>query len=130
MRALSTQRGITLVGFVFVLAIAGFFALIVMRLLPVYIEYYGVVKSMEQVRAEPGSANKSMDDIRRSLGLKFNLQYVDEGTIGPQNIHLNRQGAMATLRIAWEKRVPFLYNVDFVASFDKSVVLNNNVASN
>ena len=31
----------------------------------------------------------------------------------------------ATLRIAYEKRVPFMYNIDLVASFDKSVALKN-----
>ena len=129
MRAFHTQRGITLIGFVFVLAIAGFFALIAMRLIPVYIEYYGVVKSMEQVKSEPNSASKSIDDIRRSLSLKFNLQYVDDGTIAPQNIRLTRQGATAILRIAWEKRVPFIYNVDFIASFEKTVALNTNAGN-
>jgi hypothetical protein len=29
------------------------------------------------------------------------------------------------LRIAYEKRVPFMYNIDLVASFDKSVNLTN-----
>lgn len=129
MRTSKQQRGITLLGFACVLAIAGFFALIAMRLIPVYIEYYGVVKSMEQVKSEPNSANKSLDDIRRSLSLKFNLQYVDDDTILPQNIHITRQGAVTTLRISWEKRVPFVYNVDFVASFDHSVILNANVGN-
>ena len=48
------SRGITLIGFVMLLAVLGFFAYLAMRLVPMYIEYMGVVKAMEQVRAEPG----------------------------------------------------------------------------
>ncbi len=43
------SRGITLIGFLFLLAVVGFFAYLAMRLVPMYVEYMGVVKSMEQV---------------------------------------------------------------------------------
>lgn len=119
-----TQRGITLIGFVFTLVIGGFFALIAMRLVPSYIEYSGVVKSMEQLKADSSAANKSLEEIRRDLSLKFSLQYVDDKTIAPQNIQLSRQGGAVTLRVVYDKRVPFLYNVDFLISFDKSINLS------
>jgi hypothetical protein len=97
----------------------------VMRLLPVYVEYFGVLKAMEMVKNEPGSAQRSIDEIRREMSLKFDTQYVDENDVPPQAIQLKREGGGATLRIAYEKRVPFVYNIDLVASFDKSVNLNN-----
>lgn len=116
-------RGITLIGFVIVLVVLGFFAYLAMRLVPMYVEYFGVVKAMEQVRREPGSAHKSLAEIRGSLSLKFDAQYVDDSSIPPQAIMLSRSGGATTLRIAYEKRVPFLYNIDLVGKFDKSVVL-------
>jgi len=118
-------RGITLIGFLILLCVAGFFAYLAMRLVPLYIEYYGVVKSMEMVKNEPGVAQKPIEDIRRDLGLKFDTQYVDLNSIPPQAIQLKREGGAATLRIAYEKRVSFMYNIDLVASFDKSVNLSN-----
>ncbi|HEY6984731.1 MAG TPA: DUF4845 domain-containing protein [Rhodanobacteraceae bacterium] len=118
-------RGITFIGFLMMLCIVGFFAYIVMRLLPVYVEYFGVLKAMEMVKNEPGSAQRSIDEIRREMSLKFDTQYVDENDVPPQAIQLKREGGGATLRIAYEKRVPFVYNIDLVASFDKSVNLNN-----
>jgi hypothetical protein len=118
-------RGITLIGFLVLLAVAGFFAYMVMRLLPMYIEYFGVVKAMEMVKNEPGAAQKSLEEIRRNLALKFNTQYVDETDVPPQAIQVKREGGGATLRIAYEKRVSFIYNIDLVATFDKSVNLNN-----
>lgn len=118
-------RGITLIGFLFLLGIAGFFAYMVMRLLPMYVEYFGVLKTMEMVKNEPGAAQKSLEEIRREVMLKFNTQYVDEADVPPQAIQVHREGGAATLRIAYEKRVPFIYNIDLVATFDKSVNLSN-----
>jgi hypothetical protein len=115
-------KGITLIGFAMLLCVAGFFAYLAMRLIPMYIEYFGVVKSMEQVRQE-GSASKPLDQIRRDLHFKFDTEYVDNDSVPPQAISLKREGGAATLRIAYEKRVPFMFNLDLVGKFDKSMNL-------
>jgi len=117
-------RGITLIGFVIVLCVLGFFAYMAMRLIPMYVEYFGVVKAMEQVRSEGNAAQRSVDEIRRDLLLKFNTQYVEEESVPPAAIQVIRQAGGSTLRIAYEKRVPFLYNLDIVGKFDKSVNLS------
>jgi hypothetical protein len=118
-------RGLTLIGFLVVLCVAGFFAYLVMRLMPMYIEYFGVVKAMEMIKDEPGSAQKSIDEIRRDLITKFDTQYVDDASVPPQAITLKREAGGATLRIAYEKRVNFMYNIDIVGVFDKSIILRN-----
>jgi len=116
-------KGITLIGFVIMLGILGFFAYLAMRLVPMYVEYFGVVKAMEQVRSEPGAAQKSLDEVRRELSLKFDTQYVDSTSVPPSAIQLKREGGATTLRIAYEKRVSFMYNLDIVGKFDKSINL-------
>ncbi|MEO8012115.1 MAG: DUF4845 domain-containing protein [Dokdonella sp.] len=117
-------RGITLIGFLMLLLVVGFFAYLAMRLVPVYIEYMGVVKAMEQVRSESGSAQASPEQIRRSLSLKFNTQYIDDAAIPPQSIQVLREGNAQTLRIRYERRVPFVHNLEILATFDKSVNLS------
>jgi Tfp pilus assembly major pilin PilA len=118
-------KGITLIGFVIVLCVLGFFAYLAMRLVPMYIEYYGVVKTMEQIRTDGSAVNKSLDEIRRDMHFRFDTQYVDNEDVPPTAITLKRDGGAATLRVAYEKRVPFLYNLDLVGKFDKSVSLTN-----
>lgn len=117
-------RGITLIGFLFMLLIVGFFVYLGMRLVPMYVEYMGVVKSMEQVRAEPGARNMSPEQVRRSLQFKFDTQYVESGAIPPEAIQVIRQGGSATLRIRYERRVPFIHNLELLGTFDKSVSLS------
>lgn len=118
-------EGITLIGFVIVLGVLGFFAYMAMRLIPMYVEYFGVVKTMEQVRQEPDAAQKSLEEIRRDMSFKFNTQYVDEANVPPSAILLKREGGASTLRVVYERRVPFVYNIDLVGKFDKSISLSN-----
>lgn len=113
--------GITMIGFLLVLMVGGFFAYMVMRLVPLYVEYFGVVKSMEQIRMEPNSAQRSLSEIKRSLSLKFDVQYVDD--LPPKAITLRHEKGAVVLNIHYERRVQFVYNIDLVATFDKSVNL-------
>jgi hypothetical protein len=55
------------------------------------------------------------------------FQYVDDATVGPKDITLLRSGNAAQLKVAYDKRIPFLYNIDFLLHFEKSVTLQGNV---
>ncbi|MBZ0205302.1 MAG: DUF4845 domain-containing protein [Flavobacteriales bacterium] len=120
------SKGITLIGFVIVLVVAGFFAYVAMKLIPAYTEYFGVVKSMDQLSKEPGVASKSLDQLRRDLGFKFSTQYVDEQNVPLSSVTAVRDAGKVILRTAYERRIPFMYNVDLLVSFDHSINLTSN----
>ncbi|MBL8296930.1 MAG: DUF4845 domain-containing protein [Rhodanobacteraceae bacterium] len=124
-----SQRGITFIGFVIVLCIVGFFAYVAMKLVPVYSEYMGVVKSMNQLLTEPGIGSKDVGEIRQMLNTKFSIQYVDENTVPPQNIQLQRQSGASSLRVFYDKRIDFIYNIDLLVSFDKTLNLSGSAAA-
>jgi|SRR5690242_10691130 Tfp pilus assembly major pilin PilA len=123
----SKQAGITLIGFLVVLAVVAFLGYMAMRLVPAYTEYMGVSKAMNQI-ATDGVEGKSLDQIRRDLLFKMDFQYVDDATIKPKDITLDRADNAAVLHVAYDKQVPFIYNIDFLLHFDKSVPLRGNVA--
>jgi len=123
----ATQKGITLIGFLFVLAIVAFFGYMAMRLVPAYTEYMGVSKAMEQI-AGGGTEGKTLDDIRRDLMFKMGFQYVDDATIKPADITLDRSNNGATLHVEYDKVVPFISNISFLLHFEKSVQLRGSVA--
>ena len=120
------QSGITLIGFLVVLIVVCFFGFMAMKLIPSYTEYMGVSKAMNQV-ASAGVEGKSLEEVRRDLIFKMGFQYVDDATVGPKDITLQRSGNAAQLKVAYDKRIPFLYNIDFLLHFEKSVTLQGNV---
>ena len=123
----SKQAGITLIGFLFVLVIVAFFGYMAMKLVPAYSEYMGVAKAMTQISTN-GVDGKSLDEIRRDLMFKMGFQYVDDATIQPQDITIDRTNG-TQLHVAYDKQVPFIYNIDFLLHFEKSVPLQGNVSS-
>jgi hypothetical protein len=124
----SKQTGITLIGFVVVLAVVGFFAFMAMKLVPAYTEYAGVVKAMTQISSE-GVEGKSLDEIRRELMFKLGFQYVDDATIHPSDITIGQGASGNELRVSYDKDIPFIYNIDFLIHFDKAVPLQGNMAA-
>jgi Flp pilus assembly protein TadG len=123
----SRQSGVTLIGFLIIMAIVAFFAFMAMKLFPSYSEYMGVAKAMNQIATE-GTNGKSLDEIRRELMFKMNFQYVDDATIKPKDITIQRDsGGASQLNVTYDKQIPFMYNIDFLLHFDKSVALQGNV---
>ncbi len=118
------SSGITLIGFLMLLGVVGFFGYLAMRLIPMYTEYMGVVKAMEQVRTTPNVANMSPEQVRQTLIFRFDTQYVADDAIPPQGIRVVRQGSAQTLSVTYERRVPFVYNLELVGTFEKSVNLS------
>ncbi len=115
------QRGVTLLGFIVILSVVAFFAFILMRLFPVYSEYYSVQRSMKQVQVEPGIATKSVEQIKESLNRKLYISYVT--SVKSNHVRILRQGGGVQLNVKYEVRGPLLYNLEYVATFDKTVNL-------
>jgi hypothetical protein len=121
MRIIRTQKGITLLGFIVVLAIVGFFAFIIMRLFPVYSEYYGVLQAMKAIQVEPGVATMTPEKIKELLDRKFYISYVT--SVKRNNVKVSRKDGGYVLNVKYEVRGPLLYNLEYIASFDKTVKL-------
>ncbi|MEZ5544928.1 MAG: DUF4845 domain-containing protein [Lysobacteraceae bacterium] len=119
MSRLRAQSGITLMGFIIVLAVVGFFAFLAMKLFPVYQEYFAVVSDMNGLSAEAGVSAKSPAEIRALLDRRFNVSYVE--SVKPEHIIVDKK--TNTLQIKYEVRRELMYNLDFVAKFDKTVTL-------
>ena len=121
------QRGITLMGFIMVATVAGFFALMGFKLFPAYSEYYGVVQSMKAVAGMPGSGNMDISELQKALQKQFDVGYVD--TVEGKNATLVRDKTSGNqLNINYEYRKPLFYNLDYVAKFDYTVTLNGQTA--
>jgi hypothetical protein len=124
----SKQKGITLIGFVVVLAVVGFFAFMAMKLVPAYTEYMGVTKAMNEISTE-GVEGKTLDQIRRELLFKLGFQYVDDSTIHPSDITIGQGASGNQLQVSYDKDIPFMYNIDFLIHFSKNVPIQGNLVA-
>ena len=125
MRTRAKQNGITMIGFIMLLGVLGFVAYSVMKLWPVYIEYFGVVKSMKALQSDASIETDSIDVIRRKLNLQYDVQYVDEQHVPPGAAQLITANGQHSLRIAYDRDLPFIYNIDLLVHFDHTVDLSH-----
>lgn len=116
------QGGMSLIGFIIILAMVIFFSYVGMRIVPLYMEYYSVVSAMNGVASERGSANLSPYDVRVKVLNRLYVSYSEN--VKEKHIKLTRRDGVH-LRIAYEVRTPVIGNLDVIAKFDKSVRLSN-----
>ncbi|TDR16290.1 DUF4845 domain-containing protein [Marinicella litoralis] len=119
MKSLKKAQGITLIGFVFVLAVLGFFLFAGMQIVPVYMDHASVVKAMKAEAAE--SSGKSPNEIKKSLGFRLGVSYVTE--VKSSDFKIVR-GNGRELQVKYEVKRPFLYNLSFVMEFAETVQLD------
>lgn len=111
---ISRQHGMTLIGFLFVLAAALFVAYIGMKLVPVYLNHYSLVSAMKSLAEEPDAPNMTEGRIRDMLSRKFTTNYVEH--VRARDIEIIRGGGTRIVA-EYEVRVGLIGNLDAVAQF-------------
>ena len=118
-----SQQGITFLSFVIVLAVVGFFLYIGMRLFPVYTGFYSANNDITAVTQAAGANRKGIQEIRNEIRPRFQISYVD--TVDPdKDIKMITDGSVKKVQLKYEVRKPLLYNLDFVAMFDRTYDLS------
>ncbi|MFN2308764.1 MAG: DUF4845 domain-containing protein [Gammaproteobacteria bacterium] len=124
MQTLKSQRGMTAIGWLIVLALIAFFVLLALRLTPGYLEFMTVKGSLQSLRDEPGITQKTPAEIRAMLGKRFDVN--DVKTIGSKDVMIESQGGRLRIWVDYEVRVPVLGNVDAVTTFTDEVEMVRN----
>ncbi|WP_223788991.1 DUF4845 domain-containing protein [Marinicella meishanensis] len=119
MKSLKKAKGITLIGFVFVLGVLGFFLYAGMQIGPVYMDHMSVVKAMKTV-ANEGAANLSPGEIKNRISKLLYVSYVDQ--VKAEDFKVVR-GNGRELRVKYEVEKEFLGNLSFKIKFEESVTL-------
>ena len=113
------QRGMTLISWVLVLAVAFLFGIAALRLVPVYLEYLKISSSLSSVQKEFSGQTATVNDLRKALEKRFDIESVH--VIKKDEVKIERGGGGYILRARYEHRTPFVANVGFIVTFDKSV---------
>lgn len=121
----SRQTGLTLVAFIIILIVVGFFVYMGMKLVSPYIDYYDVSKAVDEIQAENVNG-KSQAEVLKDFMFKLDFQYASD-IVTPQDIDFKRADGGTIMTVAYDQQVHFVYNIDFLLHFKKSVQLHGNV---
>ena len=115
------QGGITGLGFIILAVFIGLFVFAGLRLTPVYLNYMKVAGVLDGAKLEFDGQNASRSDIKRSISRRFDVESVSE--ISASEIKIVTQEGSYTLRATYQHTTPFIANVSFTVSFDKTVTI-------
>ena len=113
-----SQRGITFIGLLVLLGLVAIPVYAVIRLVPVYLNYMSVARSLESLRTEfKGTPDPA--GIRRALEKHWQID--DITGIDVKEIEISKDDGAVTVHAAYEDKVPYIYNLSLLISFDKTV---------
>lgn len=117
MIAVRSQRGLSLIGGLFLLAALALVVMAGARLGPHYMDYWALKKAMDKAATDPSTkvtdGDEYFDYVSRSLQIN-NIRDLDL----KKALNITEQSGVLVARLAYERREHLLGNVDMVVSFD------------
>ncbi|OYW36678.1 MAG: DUF4845 domain-containing protein [Hydrogenophilales bacterium 12-61-10] len=112
------QRGLTMFGFLFVAVIFIALAMLAMKLVPAYIEFFSVKKILATMGQESDLKDKSNADIRSDFAKRASVGYVT--VVKPEDINVERQAGVPVISVDYAFRTKLVGNVSLVVDFSTS----------
>ena len=114
----SRQRGLTMFGFLFVALVLVMVALLAMKLVPAYIEFFSVKKILATMGQDSEVRSKSNSEIRSDFSRRAGVGYVTE--VKPEDLSIDRRGGIPAISVDYEFRTKLVGNVSLVVDFSAS----------
>ena len=114
----SRQRGLTLFGFLFTAVILIMLAMLAVKLVPAYIEFFSIKKILNSMGQESDIKSKSNADLRSDFMRRASADYVDGKRA--EDLLIERKSGMPILSVDYEFRTPLVANVSLVIEFKAS----------
>lgn len=111
------QQGMTFFGYVIVLVIIGFFAIMAMKLTPLYLEYQSVHSVMKGITSEPVTINPAA--LRSTISKRLNVNNVSR--VDAKDFKIRREKGRLVVSIQYEAETRFFGNLWFTVKFDNQV---------
>lgn len=119
MQSMSKQRGMSFWGLSVVFIVFGFFVFLFLKLLPPYMEYAKVKNVLENVAHQPEAGNMERSEIVAALDRRFNIEDVSRVDL-KKHFTMEKKPGVTIFKIAYEVRVPLLYQVSALMEFEHS----------
>lgn len=114
----SKQRGLTMFGFLFVAIVLVMIAMLAMKLVPAYIEFFSVKKILATMGQESELRSKSNAEIRSDFSRRAGVGYVT--VVKPEDITIDRRGGVPVISADYAFRTKLVGNVSLVVDFSAS----------
>src|ERR1700756_2810590 len=113
------ERGMTFIGLLCILVLVGAIGYAVVRLVPVYLNYMKLARTMESAASEFKGESAALDGVRKSLDRHWAIE--DITAVDQKDIEITRDEGGLQLHVAYDDAVPYIANISLSVHFDKTV---------
>ena len=115
------QRGVTFVGWLFLMTPMAIVFYAGVRITPVYLNYMKVRHTLDAVAAEVPNEGQTADGIRNAVSKHFQIDAVDYPS--DKDIKITRENSVWTLEANYDDQAPLFSSVAILITFEKKVKL-------
>ena len=112
-----SQRGLSMIGFLFVAVVVVVCVMIGFRVTPAYIEYYSVTKALERALNETKDLN-SAAEIRKSFQKYADAGYIE--SVNSKDVEIVKTKNEITASASWSRKLPLVANASLLLDFEAS----------
>ena len=114
------QRGLSLVGFIFLAAIVGFVMFTAFRCVPAWTEYFSLKKVL-QATANEFSVDAQAAVIRSSFNRRAQI---DDLPVKGSDLDISKDNGRIGLSVAYQRKVPVAGNLSLLFDFEAAAIGN------
>ena len=109
------QRGLSMLGFLFVAVVAVITVMIGFRVMPAYIEHYSIQKAMKQALDETRDLNMTAE-IRNNFQKHADAGYIE--SINGKDLEVVKTRNEVSVTASWTRKLPMVANVSLLLEFE------------
>jgi len=118
------QRGLGLFGVIFLLALVGCVALLLIRCVPLYLNQMTVARDLHEVANQANSSGSDIDihEVRLAIERRWDIDYVSQ--LEPKDIRVGNTDKGLAISYDYEARAHIAYNIFIVIHFAEDIPLH------
>jgi hypothetical protein len=113
------QQGMTFIGLLCILALAGVIVYAGIRLAPLYLNYMKIAKIMESTATEVKGDNPDPGQIRGIISRHWSVD--DPTGLDEKDVEITKDDTGVVMHVAYDDAVPYVGNVSLSVHFEKTV---------
>lgn len=107
------QRGLSLIGTLFVAAAVIGGLVLAMRAVPVYTEYFAIKRAVNAIAS--GADVQSPEAIRTAFDKRADVENIE--TVKPTDLIISKQDGRFVVSVDWQRTIPLVANVSLLFQF-------------
>ena len=112
------QSGVSLIGFIIIGILVALAAMVAIKVVPEYVEYYTILKNVKAVANSSDMQDASVAQIRAEYEKKNTIDYTS--AISGKDLDITKEGNQIVIYFAYQKKIHLVGAASLVLDFEGS----------